>query len=63
MKSIINLEFLLGCCMISFMVGLAQADVGKQFPSGVYEWYLPLMVLVVVGSPFFLGIMAGRNSK
>lgn len=62
MKKLINLDFLLGCCFICFMIGLAWKDAGTSYPAGQFEWYLPLVLLVLLAVIFVVGILAGRDS-
>ncbi|KKL72388.1 hypothetical protein LCGC14_2085440 [marine sediment metagenome] len=56
-------EFKIGLCYISFWVGLACADVGENYPSGKYHWFLPIAIAVAFTVPFVLGLNAGEKIK
>ncbi len=59
-----NLEFIIGIAYIALMVGMAWGEVGNlSGPAEFYPLWLPLIMLVVCGAPFFFGYLAGKNSR
>ena len=57
-----NMFFVIGIAYISVFIGHAWYSVGTMSgPSEPFPWYMPLLVLVAVGTPFFIGYFAGRD--
>lgn len=60
----INVAFVSGVAYIAFWVGVAVADIGEISKcGGEYEWWLPLMIFLVVAFPFICGYLAGLEER
>lgn len=67
MKNKQSINLLIGVAYISYFVGGAAFLVGTPRPMNeageVYEAWLPLLMFILLAVPFFVGFMAGRDSK